>query len=56
LYSCSRIGAGQRPAASSADQSVICCWMTFFFSMAASACCRISAGAFLKRPLPARRK
>ena len=41
-----------------AAQASICAWMRAFFSMAASACCTISAGAFLKRPLapPARRK
>ena len=48
--------AGSSPAASSAAQSAICACTAFFFSMAASACCTISAGAFLKRPLPARRK
>jgi hypothetical protein len=48
-----RLRALARP--SSSAQASICC-SCFFFSMAASACCRISAGAFLKRPLPARRK
>ena len=38
---------GQWPA-----QSAICCCTSLFFSIAASACCRISAGAFLKAPCP----
>jgi hypothetical protein len=45
------VAVGQRLA-----HSAIWACTAFFFSMAASACCTISAGAFLKRPLPARRK
>ncbi len=56
LKSCSRIGGGQMPADSSPAQASICACTARFFSMAASACCTISAGALRKRPLPARRK
>ena len=56
-YSCSRIGAGQLAGGQLARprrRSAAC--TCFFFSIAASACCTISAGALRKRPLPARRK
>ena len=56
LYSCSRTGTGHWPATSSAAQASICVATSFLRSMPSSAALTISSGAFLKLPLPMRRK
>ena len=56
LYSCSRMACGHSPRLNSSTQACVCSAICFFFSIAAKASAMISAGAFLKRPLPARRK